>query len=171
MASLQNLDGPVSTEKSAPPGVKTATDESAAFHLVQLMDVPINRKTLLLNLAERYDDGTAFPKISDVRSVLLSHHQNAKDLKTRIQAFKRLLPVLSAMSEKGLEKLISRAHHSGPAELGAISEAIRGAGEDLRGAHRASQSAPADTKGRPSPSDPASAEHDTSSGPVIDGES
>ena len=36
------------------------------------MDVPANSKTPLLNLAKRYDDGTAFPKISDVRSVLTS---------------------------------------------------------------------------------------------------
>jgi hypothetical protein len=97
------------------------------------------KKKLLLQLAERYDEGSAFPKIADVRAFLMSHHHDAKGLNGRSQAFRRMLPVLSGMSEKGLEKVISRSHYSGPAELEPISNAIRGAGEDLRGAHRIEQ--------------------------------
>jgi len=110
--------------------------ESLAVQMVADLPMPAQKKNLLLHLAERFDEGSAFPKVADVRSFLMSHHHDSKELKGRSQAFKRMLPVLSNMSEKGLEKVISRSYHSGPAELEAISDAIRGAGEHLRGVHR-----------------------------------
>ena len=105
----------------------------AAEKLVAEIELPSEHRQLMVDLARRFDDGGAFPKLGDVRSFLLSHQQNATGLKSRIQGFKRMLPILSRMSPKGLELLIARSHHSGPADLGEISDAIRGAGKDLRG--------------------------------------
>jgi hypothetical protein len=108
-------------------------EAGAAVTLVNGLKVPSERRALLQALAVRYDEGSAFPTLGDARAFLLSHHRGAKDIKSRSQAFKLMLPLLAQMSEKGLEKVISRSHHSGPADLDAISKAIRGAGEDMRG--------------------------------------
>jgi hypothetical protein len=133
--ALRNLRTPVEGEECEPS--ERSQEASAHAHgaekLVAELDLTPERKLLVAELAKRFDQGTAFPKLSDIRSFLLAHQQNASELKGRVPAFKRMLPVLSAMSPKGLEKLIARSHHSGPADLGAISDAIRGAGEDLRG--------------------------------------
>lgn len=167
--ALQSLAGPAKPGQPGASNPRREADEGAAVQLIAEMEIPADRKTLLLDLAKRYDEGTAFPKISDVRSVLIAHQQNAKDLKTRTQAFKRLIPVLSGMSEKGLEKLISRSHHSGPAELEDISRAIRGAGEDLRGKRENVQSAAISETGRSSgDTTPPDEQPDTSSSEMND---
>lgn len=104
-----------------------------AVDLVVELNLDPDCTTALHELAVRFDEGTAFPKLGDIRSFLLTHQRDGSDLKGRVAAFRRMLPVLAGMSPKGLEKLLSRSHHSGPADLGAISDAIRGAGESLRG--------------------------------------
>ena len=104
-----------------------------AVDLVAELNLDPDCITPLHELAVRFDEGTAFPKLGDIRSFLLTHQRDGGDLKGRVAAFRRMLPVLAGMSPKGLEKLLSRSHHSGPADLGAISDAIRGAGEGLRG--------------------------------------
>jgi hypothetical protein len=133
--ALRKLSAPVESERRKPS--ERSQEASAHAHgaekLVAGMDLAPEHKLLLAELAKRFDQESAFPKWSDIRGFLLAHQQDATDLKGRVGAFKRMLPVLSAMSPKGLEKLIARSHHSGPADLGAISDAIRDAGEDLRG--------------------------------------
>ena len=146
LASLQNLDTPIDRKRSSPRAHGKAIHEASAVRYVEDMDVSANQKGLLFALAESYDEGSAFPKLTDVRTFLMSHQQDAKDLKSRPQAFKRMLPILLKMSDKGLEKVLSRSRHSGPAELEPISNAIRGAGEELRGTNRAMMTSVSDDK-------------------------
>lgn len=135
-AVLEALD----TLDTATPRAKHERDNGAVEDsargvetLVAEMELSPEYRRLMMDLAKRFDDGRAFPKLGDVRRFLLSHQENASDLKGRVQGFKRMVPILMSMSPKGLERLIARSHHSGPADLGEISDAIRGAGEDLRG--------------------------------------
>lgn len=133
LAALEALDT-APRDGNRNRGEDTAEDlAGGAKALVAEIELPSEHRQLMLDLAKRFDDGSAFPKVGDVRSFLLSHQKNATDIKSRTQGFKRMLPILSRMSPKGLERLIARSHHSGPADLGEISDAIRGAGEDLRG--------------------------------------
>ena len=115
------------TSRGAIPIGARAVDLVAELHLDPDRLIPLHE------LAVRFDDGVAFPKLGDIRSFLLAHQRDGGDLKGRVAAFRRMLPVLAGMSPKGLEELLSRSHHSGPADLGAISDAIKGAGESLRG--------------------------------------
>ena len=132
-AALQNLHFQAKGEKRTPRACVEAASDRGAVALIADLSLAPDRKSLLVELARRFDEGSAFPKIGDIRSFLLAHQQNASDLKSRVSAFKRMLNVLTTMSPKGLERLIARSHHSGPADLGEISDAIRNAGEDLRG--------------------------------------
>lgn len=132
-AALDTLETPVQGDKRKRGERPVDNNARGAEALVAEMDLSPEHRNLLSDLARRFDEGRAFPTPGDIRSFLLSHQQDATELKSRVQAFKRMLPILSRMSPKGLERLIARSHHSGPADLGEISDAIRGAGEDLRG--------------------------------------
>lgn len=136
--SLQTSSGGHETESRKGQGSRQP--ETAVTYATEIATSP-ERKKLIIHLAEMFDRGTAFPTLSDIRSFLKSHQLDARDLKSRSHAFKKMLPVLVGMSEKGLEKVISRSHHSGPAMLESISDAIRGAGESLRGKNNAEQTA------------------------------
>lgn len=116
-----------------PRKAQSDAQRRSAVALVEELDLTPERKALILALARAYDDESAFPTLGDARAFLLSHQRDAKDIKTRPQAFKRLLPLFTSMSEKGLETAIARSQHSGPADLDAISKAIRDAGETMRG--------------------------------------
>lgn len=107
--------------------------EPRAVQLIEELTISEDRKALLIQFARDFDAGIAFPKLSDIRAFLASHHLEAKDLRSRDQAFRQIIPLLTEMSEKGLTKIISRSQHSGLADLGSISDAIKGAGESLRG--------------------------------------
>lgn len=109
------------------------SNESKAVQIVEGLAIPEERKILMLQLATAYDAGAAFPKLSDIKAFLSSHHQKTSELRSRDQAFRKIVPILQRMSEKGLLKVISHSHHSGPVELGSISDAIKGAGQDMRG--------------------------------------
>lgn len=123
---------------------ETVRSEPKAVQLVENLELPAPRKELLIQVARDFDAERAFPRMSDARAFLMSHHQNARDIKSRAQAFRKMIPILQKMSEKGLAKVIARSHHSGPAALDSISDAIRGAGEDLRGKNTADTSAQAE---------------------------
>lgn len=132
--ALDELVGPTKPKgATGKQSVQVAQSEIKAVQLVQDMRIPEERKQLILQFAKDYDAGTAFPRKSDVKTFLASHNQSPKELRSRNQAFSKMIPILKRMSEKGLLTLISRSRHSGPAELGSISDAIKYAGENLRG--------------------------------------
>jgi len=133
--ALDELVGPTKTKGlTGKRSVQVVQSERTAVQLVQDLQITKEQKELMLQFARDYDAGTAFPTKSDVKAFLASHHQSAKELRSRNQAFSKMIPILIKMSEKGLLTLMSRARHSGPAELGSISDAIKYAGENLRGA-------------------------------------
>jgi len=131
--ALDEVVGSSVAKSSSHQSSRVADSEPNAVQLVENLPIFGERKVLLIQFARDFDTGAAFPKIADIRAFLASHHRTSKDLRSRDQAFRRMIPLLAEMSEKGLMKVISRSQHSGPAELEAISDAIKGAGENLRG--------------------------------------
>lgn len=132
--ALDDLKGPTNRDGLADKlPIEAANSEPKAVKLVKDLHIRDEKhRNLMLQFARHYDDGTAFRKMSDVKAFLASHHQSTKELRSRDQAFRMLIPIIERMSEKGLLTLISRSRHSGPAELGSISDAIKGAGRYLR---------------------------------------
>ncbi|MGX1499007.1 hypothetical protein ACSSV1_004058 [Labrenzia sp. MBR-25] len=138
-AVYDTLDEIAAQSSSASSGergvVRKVQSEPSAVQLVEELPLLDERKQLMLQLAKQFDAGTAFPKISDVRNFLASRSRNPKEVRSRDQGFRKMLPLLQEMSAKGLLKVMSRSHHSGPAELGSISDAIKDAGQNLRGSN------------------------------------
>jgi len=131
--ALEDIVGPTSSARTGRSSVKSVSNEPKAVQLIEKLELSDTKKELFDQLAREFDAGRAFPKIFDVRAFLFSHLQNAKEVRSRGHGFQKMIPILEGMSEKGLMNLISRSHHSGPAELDPISDAIKGMGEDLRG--------------------------------------
>jgi hypothetical protein len=107
--------------------------DSKAFLLVTSLSLPEERRSLLIDIAKAFDNGSAFPKNSDVKAFLAAHNSPAKELRSRDHAFRLMLPIFARMSEKGLVRVLSASRHSGPAELASISVAIKDTGNDIRG--------------------------------------
>lgn len=117
--------------KVVEPSSATVKDPKAVM-LVLDLTIPEERKALLIEIAEAFDSGSAFQRTSDVRSFLAAHSTPVREIRSRDHAFRLMLPIFERMSEKGLARILSSSRHSGPAELGSISEAIKGTGKDLR---------------------------------------
>lgn len=131
--ALEELSGKPTGSRSKGRSSETPKEEMKALQIAERLQLPDSKKDLIILFAKDFDDGKAFPRMSDIRAFLISHHQNSKEIRNREQAFRRMIPVLERMSEKGLSKVIARSQHSGPAGLDLISDAIKGAGENLRG--------------------------------------
>lgn len=130
------LDQLSSRSKSSQPErsvrKKGSTEEVPdAVSYVEELDFVENR-SILLRFAEAFDNKRAFPTSTDIRQFLLSQNVYVKEVKSRNQAFRRILPVLQGMSSKGLLKALDRAQYSGPTRLDEISDAIKSAGQLTR---------------------------------------
>jgi hypothetical protein len=89
------------------------------------------QKELLLQLALRYDQKLFLPSVADVREFLIMMGTRPIGMKDRTQAFRVLLESLMQLPVERLRQLAQTALHSGPSELGPISDAITIAGERL----------------------------------------
>jgi len=89
------------------------------------------QKEALLLLAARYDQKLFLPSVTDVREFLIMMGTRPIGMKDRTQAFRVLLGSLTQMPVTRLRQLAQTALHSGPSELGPISDAIASASERL----------------------------------------
>jgi hypothetical protein len=101
----------------------TAQIERASFEGEQ--------KDALLQLAARYDGKQFLPSVADVREFLIMMGERPIDMKDRKEAFRILLRNLRQLPVERLQQIASTSLHSGPSELGPISDAIAAAGERL----------------------------------------
>ena len=89
------------------------------------------QKDALLQLAARYDSKQFLPSVTDVREFLIMNGERPIDMKDRKDAFRILLRSLLQLPVDRLKQFASTALHSGPSQLGPISDAIAAAGERL----------------------------------------
>jgi len=103
----------------------------SATEQIQRLPLEGEQKELLLQLAERYDQKLFLPSVADVREFLIMMGTRPIGMKDRTQAFRVLLGSLSQLPVARLRRLSQTALHSGPSELGPISDAIAIAGDRL----------------------------------------
>jgi len=89
------------------------------------------QKETLLELAIRFDRKQFLPSVADIREFLTMMGERPTDLKDRKEAFRILLRNLRQLPVDRLKQIASTALHSGPSQLGPISDAIAAAGEHL----------------------------------------
>lgn len=89
------------------------------------------QKEALKQLAIRYDQKLFLPRVADVREFLLMMREKPLGMKDRNQAFRSVLQALVQLPVTRLQQLAQTPLHSGPSELGPLSDAIAAAGARL----------------------------------------
>ena len=89
------------------------------------------QRETLLQLAERYDRKQFLPSVADVREFLIMMGERPVGMKDRSEAFRVLLRSLMQLPAERLHQFARTALHSGPSELGPLSDAIAAAGDRL----------------------------------------
>lgn len=102
-----------------------------AIEQVARAQLPEAQEGTLRELATRFDRKQFLPTVSDVREFLLLMGENPGMMKDRSEAFRRLLRAISGLPPEQLERLAASTHHSGPSQLGPLSDAISSAAASL----------------------------------------
>jgi hypothetical protein len=95
-----------------------------ASEQVARAELPKAKEAALRELAIRFDQKQFLPSVSDVREFLMMMGEQPGAIKDRSKAFGRLLKALSVLPPERLERLASSTLHSGPSQLGPLSDAI-----------------------------------------------
>lgn len=102
-----------------------------ATELVERAMLEGDQKVALLRLAVRYERKEFLPSVADVREFLIMMGENPTDLKDRKEAFRVLMRSLIQLPVERLQQLATTGLHSGPSQLGPLSDAIATASESL----------------------------------------
>lgn len=103
-----------------------------ALEMVGRLDAAGARKESLRMLAERFDEKTFLPTVSDVRHFLDMRGQDTGPVKQRQDSFKKVLSVLVGMADEELAILQGSGTHAGPTQLGPLSDAIKATSAAVR---------------------------------------
>jgi hypothetical protein len=101
---------------------------SSAVDQVERSNINTDQKKLLLEIADRFDRKQFLPSNADVREFLIMRSYRPGAIKNRSEAFRVLLKVLEGVPAEGLDRLVKTSRHSGPAQLGPLSDAISNVG-------------------------------------------
>jgi len=93
--------------------------------VVAKLDIPEARKRVLSQLADQFERKQFLPSVGDIRNFLMMRGSDVPNLKQRSEAFKRVLVAISDLPDERLEKLAREGRHSGPSQLGPLSDAIQ----------------------------------------------
>ncbi|WP_172837814.1 hypothetical protein, partial [Xanthomonas arboricola] len=104
-----------------------------AVEIVERLEVSEQKKDLLQSLAKRFDAKVFLPTSSDVRQFLEERGYDPGPIKQRQDSFKKLLNAFIVMENDELVLFKEREIHSGPSQLGPLSEAIRSTSAAIRG--------------------------------------
>lgn len=104
-------------------------EKPTARVLAERVSLPPEQKRFIQILAEKFDAKLFLPSSGDIRYFFEVHGQTEPPTKQRIEAFRKILKLLSAMPESALRRMVEDEAHSGPSRLGPLSEAMRGVGE------------------------------------------
>jgi hypothetical protein len=96
------------------------------------------KRDALLELAERYDRKQFLPSVADVREFLIMMGERPVGMKDRKEAFRVLSRSLIQLPLEDLQQLTRTGLHSGPSQLGPLSDAISAAGERMTRQRQAS---------------------------------
>lgn len=96
-----------------------------AVGFVSKIEVSSETRSLLNELATRYDNKEFLPSIGEIRNFCQIHGIDAPVSSSREVAIRRVFTHLSQMNDQEIQSMIQTRFFSGPARLGPIAEAIR----------------------------------------------
>lgn len=121
-----------------------------AVMIAQAADVPPEKRVLLISLASQFEHKSFLPTISDVRNFLEMRGQDAASVKQRSDAFRKVIRAVMDMPNENIERMIRSSRHSGPSQLGPLSDAIKAASVAVRSTTTGANSFTDEASGEPS---------------------
>ena len=106
----------------------------SAPEYVAKLDLPLEKKTAMVELARRFECKTFLPTFGDIANFCQTHGVNIPASKTRASAIPRLFKYIATMDSSRTQAILDEEMYSGPSKLGPIAEAIRKTGRASRNA-------------------------------------
>ena len=94
------------------------------------MDLSRNRRQVLTEVAENFQNKSFLPTASDIRNFCELYGIRGAAPRARAGAVPRLFRFLATMDPDEVRRLVRGGMFSGPARLGPIADAIRAAGRE-----------------------------------------
>lgn len=95
---------------------------------VSKLEIPIEKKRGVSELAARFEKKTFLPSFGDIVSFCHSHGVDVPLSRTRANAVPRVFKLLVTLEADEIQRILDERHFSGPSRLGPISDAIRRSG-------------------------------------------
>lgn len=112
--------------KSKP--ISPSTRRSASAYAAKL-ELPPETRSMIIELASRFEAKTFVPTIGDVRNFFRFYGMDGGQFKSRTAAMGRIFKVLASMDGKEIKRILDDQLFSGPARLEPIADAIRRASQ------------------------------------------
>ena len=101
-----------------------------AVEYVKKMNLPAERRELVLRAAEQFQSRAFLPSVGDVRNFFQIYDICQRRTNSRDGAMPRLFKHLAAMDTEDIREMLDKGTFAGPASLGPISDAIRQIGAE-----------------------------------------
>ena len=120
-------------ENLRPENISSKKKNLSAVEYVLKMDLPADRKSILVQAAEQFQRRLFLPTIGDIRNFWSVYRVEAQMPSSRAVGIPRIFKFMSSMDPKEVARILNARAFSGPAKLGPIAEAIENlSGERLR---------------------------------------
>lgn len=117
-------------DNSASTGKRKPRRRPTPLEYVSKMDLSRDRRQVLMEAADSFQNKSFLPATVDVRNFCEAHGIDGPSPRSRAAAAPRLLRFLATMDVGEVRRLLSSGMYSGPARLGPIADAIRNAGRE-----------------------------------------
>ena len=117
---------PVSPSGNSPKSKsKSRKSRPSASAYVVRLELPPEKRSMVAELASRFEGKAFVPTIGDVRDFFLFYEIDGGRLKSRSGAMVRIFKVLASMEESEIKRILDDQLFSGPARMEPIADAIR----------------------------------------------
>ena len=92
---------------------------------VNKMELPSEKKPVMMELAKRFQEKSFLPAFGDIRNFCQIYGIDEPASKSRASAIPRVFRFLVAMETNEVQRILDNGMFSGPSQLGPIADAIR----------------------------------------------
>ena len=97
----------------------------SATEYVAKLDLPLDKKPIVVALAKRFECKTFLPTFGDIANFCQTHGLKTPMSKTRAGAIPRVFKFIATMDPSRTQEILDEEMYSGPSKLGPIADAIR----------------------------------------------
>ncbi len=119
-----NQQRPLTNVEKAPrPASRRA--KVMAVEYASRLDLPPEKKRVVVELAERFEDKLFLPTFGDIANFCGIYGIDTPTSRSRASAIPRVFRLIAAMETDKIQRILDSGMFSGPSRLGPISDAIR----------------------------------------------